>query len=115
MSDGAAGPVRRSGVALAIVTAAFSAMLLSANLATPLYAVWARQFGFSTAVLVIGIGLVAVATTLFTTVTTFAAVTGGGALALAAWHLRNRGGTAGQRAQAADRREGSLVRSGQGT
>jgi MFS family permease len=33
------------------VTAAFSAMLLSANLATPLYAVWARQFGFSTAVL----------------------------------------------------------------
>ena len=26
-------------------------MLLSANLATPLYAVWARQFGFSTAVL----------------------------------------------------------------
>ena len=64
---------------------------------------------------VIGIGLVAVATTLFTAVTTFAAVTGGGALALAAWHLRNRGGTAGQRAQAADRREGSLVRSGQGT
>jgi len=51
MSDGAAGPVRRSGVALALVTAAFSAMLLSANLATPLYAVWARQFGFSTAVL----------------------------------------------------------------
>jgi len=28
-------------------------MLLSANLATPLYAVWARQFGFSTAVLVL--------------------------------------------------------------
>ncbi|HEY1322395.1 MAG TPA: MFS transporter, partial [Streptosporangiaceae bacterium] len=51
MSDGAAGRARRSGVALAIVTAAFSAMLLSANLATPLYAVWARQFGFSTAVL----------------------------------------------------------------
>jgi MFS family permease len=40
-----------SGVALLIVTSAFSAMLLSANLATPLYAVWARQFGFSTAVL----------------------------------------------------------------
>jgi predicted MFS family arabinose efflux permease len=39
---------------------------------------------------VIGIGLVAVATTLFTAVTTFAAVTGGGALILAAWHLRNR-------------------------
>jgi MFS family permease len=39
---------------------------------------------------VIGIGLVAVATTLFTAVTTFAAVTGGGALVLASWHLRNR-------------------------
>jgi MFS family permease len=37
--------------ALAVLTAAFAAMLLSANLATPLYAVWARQFGFSTAVL----------------------------------------------------------------
>ena len=37
--------------ALTAVTGAFSAMLLSANLATPLYAVWARQFGFSTAVL----------------------------------------------------------------
>jgi predicted MFS family arabinose efflux permease len=45
-------PGSRDGrVALAIVTSAFSAMLLSANLATPLYAVWARQFGFSTAVL----------------------------------------------------------------
>jgi MFS family permease len=42
---------RNSRVALAIVTSAFSAMLLAANLATPLYAVWARQFGFSTAVL----------------------------------------------------------------
>jgi MFS family permease len=42
---------RDSRVALAIVTSAFSAMLLAANLATPLYAVWARQFGFSTAVL----------------------------------------------------------------
>ena len=42
-------PARRA--ALAIVTSAFSAMLLAANLATPLYAVWARQFGFSTAVL----------------------------------------------------------------
>jgi hypothetical protein len=31
---------------------------------------------------------------LFTAVTTFAAVTGGGALVLAVWHLRNRGGTA---------------------
>ncbi len=38
---------------------------------------------------VIGIGLVAVATTLFTAVTTFAAVTGAGALILAAWHLRS--------------------------
>lgn len=64
---------------------------------------------------VIGIGLLAVSTTLFTAVTIFAAVTGGGALVLAAWHLRNRGGTARQRAQAADRREGSLVRSGKGT
>jgi MFS family permease len=46
-------PVRRrsSPLALAIVTAAFSAMLLSANLATPLYAVWADEFGYSTAVL----------------------------------------------------------------
>jgi predicted MFS family arabinose efflux permease len=43
--------IRRRGFALPAVTAAFSAMLLSANLATPLYAVWARQFGFSTAVL----------------------------------------------------------------
>ena len=51
MSDGTGGHGRGSGVALALVTAAFSAMLLSANLATPLYAVWARQFGFSTAVL----------------------------------------------------------------
>jgi hypothetical protein len=40
---------------------------------------------------VIGIGLVAVTTTLYTAITTFAAVTGGGALILAAWHLRNRG------------------------
>jgi hypothetical protein len=40
---------------------------------------------------VIGIGLVAVATTLFTAITTFAAVTGGGALILAGWHLRHRG------------------------
>jgi predicted MFS family arabinose efflux permease len=64
---------------------------------------------------VIGIGLVAVATTLFTAVTTFAAVTGGGALVLAAWHLRNRGGTARQRAHTAASREGSLVRSGKGT
>lgn len=46
-----AGRNRDRRVALAIVTSAFSAMLLAANLATPLYAVWARQFGFSTAVL----------------------------------------------------------------
>jgi predicted MFS family arabinose efflux permease len=42
---------RSSTLSLAIVTAAFSAMLLSANLATPLYAVWADQFGYSTVVL----------------------------------------------------------------
>lgn len=48
-----AAPVRTrsSTAALAIVTAAFSAMLLSANLATPLYAVWADEFGYSAAVL----------------------------------------------------------------
>jgi len=40
---------RRPG--LLIVTSVFAAMLLAANLATPLYAVYARQFGFSTAVL----------------------------------------------------------------
>jgi hypothetical protein len=53
------------------VTAAFSAMLLSANLATPLYAVWVRLFEFSTAVLalifafyaLVLVPLVAVATT----------------------------------------------------
>jgi len=43
--------IRGPGFALTAVTAAFSAMLLSANLATPLYAVWAKQFGFSTALL----------------------------------------------------------------
>lgn len=52
---------------------------------------------------VIGIGLVAVATTLFTAVTTFAAVTGVGALILAAWHLRNRGETARQTTPDQDR------------
>jgi predicted MFS family arabinose efflux permease len=41
---------------------------------------------------VIGIGLLAVATTLFTAITTFAAVTGSGALVVAAWHLRHREG-----------------------
>ncbi len=51
MSGGTAGRTRGPGVALAIVTSAFSTMLLSANIATSLYAVWARQFGFSTAVL----------------------------------------------------------------
>ena len=40
---------------------------------------------------IIGIGLVAVATTLFTAIATFAAITGAGALVLAAWHLRHRG------------------------
>jgi MFS family permease len=34
-----------------IVASAFAAMLLAANLATPLYAVYAQKFGFSTAVL----------------------------------------------------------------
>lgn len=33
------------------VTAAFTSMLFSANLATPLYAGYAEQFGFSTALL----------------------------------------------------------------
>jgi hypothetical protein len=37
MSDATAGHARGSGVALAIVTSAFSAMLLSANLATPVH------------------------------------------------------------------------------
>jgi MFS family permease len=36
---------------LLIVTSALAAMLLAANLATPLYAVYAHRFGFSTAVL----------------------------------------------------------------
>jgi MFS family permease len=36
-------------------------------------------------------GLAAVATSLFTAIATFAAITGGGALVLAAWHLRHRG------------------------
>jgi hypothetical protein len=53
--------IRGRGFALPAVTAAFSAMLLSANLATPLYAVWARQFGFSTAVLALVTALVLVA------------------------------------------------------
>jgi len=87
-------------------------MLLSANLPTPLYAVWA-YLGVS--VPITGIGLVAVATTLFTAVTTFAVVTGGGALVLAAWHLRNRGGTARHTTHTAASRERSLVRSGKGT
>jgi MFS family permease len=42
---------RSPALRLVIVTSAFSAMLLSANLATPLYAVWADQFGYSTAIL----------------------------------------------------------------
>ena len=58
------------------------------NLPTPLYAVWA-YLGVS--VPITGIGLVAVATTLFTAIATFAALTGGGALVLAAWHLRHCG------------------------
>jgi hypothetical protein len=59
---------------------------------------------------VIGIGLVAVATTLFTAVATFASVTGGGALIFAAWHLRNRSETASG-ADADRRRIGQPVRS----
>ena len=42
---------RRPG--LLIVASAFAAMLLAANLATPLYAVYAHQFGFSTSVLAV--------------------------------------------------------------
>lgn len=41
----------RPQLALLTVTAAFASMLLAANLATPLYAGYARQYGFSTAVL----------------------------------------------------------------
>src|SRR4051794_32464320 len=44
-------PARRSRLPLFVVTAAFASMLLSANLAAPLYAGYAKQFGFSTAVL----------------------------------------------------------------
>lgn len=43
------GRARR--LSLLIVTLAFAAMLMSANLATPLYAVYAREFKFSTIVL----------------------------------------------------------------
>ncbi|HEY7049921.1 MAG TPA: hypothetical protein VH373_22090 [Jatrophihabitantaceae bacterium] len=41
---------------------------------------------------VIGIGVLAVLTTLFVAVTVFAAVTGAGALAVAVWHLRHQDG-----------------------
>jgi len=44
------------------------------------------------AIPVIGIGVLAVVTTLFIAVATFAAVTGSCALAVAAWHWRNRPG-----------------------
>ncbi|MFL6099393.1 MAG: MFS transporter [Actinomycetales bacterium] len=50
---------RSQPLRLAILTLCFSAMLLSANLATPLYAVWAKQFGFSTAVLALIFGVYA--------------------------------------------------------
>src|SRR5438067_178095 len=46
--------------ALLVVTAAFTTMLLSANLATPLYGVYAQQFGFSTAVLALVFAVYAV-------------------------------------------------------
>jgi hypothetical protein len=46
---------------------------------------------------VIGIGILADLTTLFTAVTTFAVVTGGGALVLAFWHLRHRDQALGAR------------------
>jgi hypothetical protein len=65
---------------------------------------------FGVSVPIIGIGLVAVATTLFTAITTFAIVTGGGALALAAWHLRHRGQAARQTAPG-QARTGHPVRS----
>jgi predicted MFS family arabinose efflux permease len=56
------------------------------------------------AVPVIAIGVLAVVTTLYTAVAAFAAVTGSGALAVAAWHWRNRAqhGEPGQ-GQTADR------------
>ncbi len=41
---------------------------------------------------VIGIGILADLTTLFTAVSTFAVVTGACALTVAAWHLRHRDG-----------------------
>jgi MFS family permease len=41
----------RPQLSLLVVTSAFAAMLLGANLATPLYAGYAKEFGFSTAVL----------------------------------------------------------------
>jgi MFS family permease len=47
-------------VALLVVTSAFSAMLLSANLATPLYAVYAMRFGFSTMVLALIVAVYAI-------------------------------------------------------
>jgi len=51
---------------------------------------------------VIGIGILADVTTLFTAVATFATVTGLGSLALAVWHLR-RGTESGSSEQATAR------------
>lgn len=45
------GGTARRNLPLAIVTGGFLSMLLAANLATPLYAGFAKEFGFSTAVL----------------------------------------------------------------
>lgn len=50
-ADGTNRDARTRRLPLAIVTGAFAAMLLSANLATPLYAGYSERFGFSTAVL----------------------------------------------------------------
>ena len=52
---------------------------------------------------VIGIGILADVTTLFTAVATFAAVTGVGSLALAVWHLRRGTGTGTSSEQATAR------------
>ncbi|MBO0770967.1 MAG: MFS transporter [Actinobacteria bacterium] len=64
---------------------------------------------------VIGIGILADLTTLFTAVTTFAVVTGACALIVAAWHLRHRGGTeapAGHRPEGTGRAIRDMVRGG---
>jgi MFS family permease len=53
METSNSGPRRQAGIRLPllVLTSAFASMLLSANLAAPLYAGYAKRFGFSTAVL----------------------------------------------------------------